>query len=131
MDNEALVRSLYDAFGRGDAETVLGSLAQDVEWREAESQPYADGNPYIGPEQVSEGVFGQLMSDFEGFTVTPNTFVAAGDRVVVLGRYTGTHQGSGDPLDAQFAHAWTVKDGKVVRFQQYTDTAQMSRLLSQ
>jgi len=129
MDNTSLIRSLYEAFGRGDAGTVLGALSPDVDWREAESQPYADGNPYVGPQRVGEGVFGRIMGDFDGFTVTPETYVAEGARVVALGRYTGTRQGSGEPLDAQFAHVWTIGDGKVVRFQQYTDTAQMSRLL--
>ena len=101
-----------------------------MEWREADSQPYAEGNPYVGPERVGEGVFGRIMGDFEGFTVTPDTFVAEGDRVVALGRYTGTRQGTGEALDAQFAHVWTVDGGRVVRFQQYTDTAQMSKLLA-
>ena len=130
MDNKEFVRSLYEAFGRGDAETVLGGLAEDVDWREAESQPYADGNPYVGPARVGEEVFGRIMADFDDFTVMPETFVAEGDMVVVLGRYTGKRKGTGEPLNAQFAHAWTVEDGEVTRFQQYTDTAQMTRILS-
>lgn len=129
MDNKSFVRSLYDAFGRGDAATVLGGLAADVQWREAETQPYAEGNPYDSPQRVGEEVFGRIMADFDGFTVTPKHYVAEDDTVVVTGRYTGTHKASGDSLDAQFAHVWTVSDGKVQRFQQYTDTAQMSKLL--
>jgi ketosteroid isomerase-like protein len=35
VDNKASVRALYEAFGRGDADTVLGSLAAGVDWREA------------------------------------------------------------------------------------------------
>jgi ketosteroid isomerase-like protein len=30
------------------------------------------------------------------------------------------------PVDAQFAHVWQLRDGKVVRFRQYTDTGQWS-----
>lgn len=130
MDNKAFVKSLYQAFGRGDAETVLGGLAEDVDWREAETQPYADGNPYVGPGRVGEEVFGRIMSDFDDFAVTPETYVAEDDKVVAAGRYTGTRKGSGEPLNAQFVHVWTVRDGEVKRFQQYTDTAQMSRILS-
>lgn len=128
-DHTAFIRSLYEAFGRGDAETVLGALHPEVEWHEAEGQPYADGNPYVGPERVGEGVFGRIMGDYDGFSVNPETYVADGDDVVAMGRYTGTRKGSGEPLDAQFAHHWTVRDGKVVRFQQYTDTGQMRDLL--
>lgn len=130
MDNKTFIRSLYEAFGRGDAEAVLGAMADDIEWREAESQPYASGNPYDSPERVGNEVLGRTMSDFDEFTVTPGSFMAENDSVVVTGRYTARHKESGKSLDAQFAHVWTVRDGKVARFQQYTDTAQMSRLLA-
>jgi uncharacterized protein len=126
--NREMVQSLYDAFAKGDAGTVLGAMHDQVDWREAENSPYADHNPYIGPNRVGEGVFGRLMADFEGYTVTPQKLVAEGDTVVALGRYTGTHRRSNKPLDAQFAHVWTIRDGKVVDFQQYTDTAQYQQL---
>lgn len=126
--NRELVQSLYEAFGRGDADAVLGSMHEQVDWNEAEGSPYADQNPYTGPERVGEGVFGRLMEDFDGFTVTPHKLVADGDTVVALGRYAGTHRASGQPLDAQFAHEWTVRDGRITSFQQYTDTAQYQQL---
>ncbi|NIP57141.1 MAG: hypothetical protein GWM92_03310, partial [Gemmatimonadetes bacterium] len=122
------VQSLYDAFAHGDADTVLGALHPGVDWREAEGSPYADQNPYIGPLRVAEGVFERLLSDFEGFTVTPEQLVADGHTVVSLGRYAGTHAATGEALDAQFVHAWTIEDGRVTRFQQYTDTAQFQRV---
>ena len=129
MNVQSFVRSLYEAFAQGDAATVLGAMAPDVEWLEAETQPSADGNPYVGPARVGEGVFGRIMGDYDGFVVSPQRYVAEGDTVAVTGRYTGTHKASGEKLDAQFAHFWTVRDGKVANFQQYTDTAQMSRIL--
>jgi ketosteroid isomerase-like protein len=122
------IQSLYEAFGRGDADTVLGALDAHVQWNEAEGSPLAADNPYVGPQQVGEGVIGRLVGDYEGFTVTPRTYVAEGNDVVVLGRYTGTRKDSGQTLDAQFVHHWTVEDGRVMRFQQYTDTAQWSAL---
>ena len=126
--NRNLVQSLYDAFARGDAGTVLGAMHPEVEWREAEGSPYADQNPYRSPQRVGEGVFGRLLADFDGFSVAPATFVAEDDMVIVLGRYTGTRKGNGHPLNAQFAHVWTIRDGLIVDFQQYTDTAQYQRL---
>jgi uncharacterized protein len=128
--NREVIQSLYDAFAKGDAATVLGAMHPKVDWKEAENSPYADQNPYIGPGRVGEGVFGRLMADFEGFTVTPQKLVAEGDTVIALGRYTGTHRGSSKRLDAQFAHAWTIRDGKVTDFQQYTDTAQYQQLMT-
>ena len=124
MSSRDLIQDLYDAFARGDAGHVLGLLHDDVEWNEAPGNPLAEGNPYSSPQAVGEGVFGRILSQYDGFQATPHTLVADGDRVVALGGYTGTHSASGKSLDAPFAHAWTVRDGKVAAFQQYTDTAQ-------
>lgn len=127
--NRAFIQSLYDAFERGDAATVLGGLHPNVTWNEAESHPYAAGNPFVGPDRVGAGVFGSLHRDFSTFSANPERLIQEDDVVVVLGRYTGTHT-SGRSLDAQFVHAWTVKDGQVTAFQQYTDTEQWTRVLA-
>jgi len=125
--NREFIQSLYDAFARGDAGTVLGALAPDVKWYEAEGNPYADGNPYDSPQRIGEKVFGRILADYENFVVHPQQLVAEGETVVALGRYTGTHRASGQPYDAQFVHVWTIRGDKVTKFQQYTDTAQMQQ----
>ncbi|MEJ2541460.1 MAG: nuclear transport factor 2 family protein [Gemmatimonadota bacterium] len=122
------VQALYDAFGRGDAETALGLLHGSVNWNEAENGPLAGGNPYIGPQAVGGGIFAPLARDLADFQVTPQEFVTEDGNVVAFGRYTGTHRETGHALDAQFVHRWTVKDGKITAFQQYTDTAQWTRV---
>jgi ketosteroid isomerase-like protein len=58
--------------------------------------------------------------------VTLGDVLDAGDRVVALGRYSGKFKKTGRAIDAQFAHVWTVRNGKVTAFQQYTDTAQVA-----
>jgi ketosteroid isomerase-like protein len=126
QENVEIVRGLYEAFGRGDVPTVLGQMDQGIEWNEAENFIYADRNPYVGPQAILEGVFMRLGSDWEGFAVTPEEWLDAGDRVVVLGTYSGTHKATGKRVRAQFAHIWSVRDGRVVRFQQYTDTKQFA-----
>ncbi|WP_292064034.1 nuclear transport factor 2 family protein [Brevundimonas sp. UBA7664] len=122
--NTGVVESLYQAFAAGDGATISGLLAADLVWIEAEGGPYADRNPYNGPGAVFEGVFGRIGAEFEGFVVTPATLLPSGDRVVSLGRYTGTNRATGEALDAQFVHVFTVTDGKITHMQQYTDTAQ-------
>jgi hypothetical protein len=125
-DHVALVTQLYDAFARGDVPAVLGTFDPQIDWREAEGSAYADGNPYIGPDAVLRGVFGRLMTEWDGFTVTPREFLATPDGVVTLGRYTARNKSTGQSLDAQFAHVWRVDDGKIRSFQQFTDTAQFA-----
>lgn len=119
-----LIRSLYAAFGKGDVPTVLGAFDPRIRWMEAESFLYADRNPYVGPQAIAEGVFMRCVADVEGFSVTPERFTDGGETVVAEGRYRGTWKATGKPINAQFAHVWRLKGGKVVGFQQYTDTKQ-------
>lgn len=119
-----VVESLYRAFAAGDGPGIAAVLAPDLVWMEAEGGPYADLNPYRGPGAVFEGVFGRIGQEWTGFAATPATVMASGARVIALGRYTGVNVATGEALDAQFAHVFTLSDGKVVGFQQYTDTAQ-------
>ena len=122
--NGDLIKNLYAAFGVGDVPAVLGGFDPQIRWMEAEGFLYAAGNPYVGPQAVTEGVFMRIVSDVDGFAVVPQNFVDGGDTVVVEGRYRGTMKATGTPVDAQFAHVWQFRGGKIVRFQQYTDTRQ-------
>ncbi len=122
--NTDIVKGLYAAFGKGDVPAVLGAFDPGIQWNEAEGFLYAGGNPYVGPQAVAEGVFQRLGADVDGFTLSPEHFIDGGDTIVVEGRYRGTMKSTGRRVDAQFAHIWHLRDGKVVRFQQYTDTKQ-------
>lgn len=125
--NADAVKAIYDAFGKGDVATVLGGFDSQIHWQEAESFLYADRNPYVGPQAVAEGVFQRIASDLGSFAVVPDHFIEGGDTVVAEGRYRGTVKATGRLVDAQFAHVWELRDGKVVRFQQYTDTLQWAK----
>lgn len=122
--NVDLLRSLYEAFARGDGATVLGGMDPGITWNEAENFPYADGNPYVGPMAVAEGIFARIAAEWDAFRVAPEEFLDAGDTVVALGRYSGTYRATGKTINAQFAHVWRVREGRVTAFQQYADTAQ-------
>ena len=130
QENVAVIRGLYEAFGRGDVPAALGRMDQQIEWREAENFIYADGNPYVGPQAVLEGVFMRLGAEWEGFAVTPEEWLDAGNHVVVLGTYSGKHKETGREVRAQFAHVWGVRGGRVVKFQQYTDTKQFAEAVT-
>ncbi len=118
QQNVDVVRSIYEAFGQGDTDSLATALAE-TEWHEAEGMPY--GGTFVGAEAIFENVFGPIAQDVDGFTARPDEVLDGGDeKVVSLGRYAG--QASNGPVDVPFAHVWTVQDGKIVRFVQYTDT---------
>ena len=129
-DNATIIRAAYEAFARGDVPAVLAVFDEQIEWHEAEGNPWHPGRPFIGPQQVVDGVFARIAQSYEGFTIQVDRLLADGDTVVVQGRYRATRSRStGRPLDAQVAHVWDLRDGKVVRFQQYVDTRQLARVL--
>ena len=129
-ENKKTVEGMYEAFGRGDMPFVIGALDPDVEWWEAENFIYADRNPYVGPNGVLEGVFARIGAEWEWFTVTPKEVLDAGETVVGHGYYAGKHRQTGREVKAQFAHVFDFRNGKVVKFQQYTDTAQFQRAVA-
>jgi ketosteroid isomerase-like protein len=126
-DNATTIRGIYEAFARGDVPAVLGALHEQVEWNEAEHVTYWPGGAFIGPQAVVTGVFARIIQDIPNFSIDVRRIVAAGDAVLVEARYRGTVTATGKALDAQVAHVWDLRDGKVVRFQQYTDTWQFAQ----
>jgi uncharacterized protein len=128
QENIAVVRSLYEAFARGDVPTVLAGFDENIEWNEAEGTPY--GGQYHGPQAVAENVFGPITSDFDNFSVAPEEILADGDRVVALLTYRGTAKESGKELEMPAAHAWKLRDGKIVRFRQLVDSATLNAALA-
>ena len=121
------VHGVYDAFAKGDIPTALGFLAPDIEWTEAEGFPY--GGTYKGPNAVLEGVFMRLGTEWDGYSAVPDEFIDAGDTVVVLGKYSGKYKATGKSFQANFAHVWNVREGKVFKFRQYTDTLKVQEAL--
>lgn len=127
QSNLDVVQGIYAAFARGDIPAVLGAMSPDIVWNEAEHNlPLADGNPYIGPQAVLEGVFMRLGEDFDGFGVVPERYIADGDHVVMCGRYSATARATGLPVNPQVVHVWTFEDGKIATFQQHADTLGMA-----
>jgi hypothetical protein len=127
-ENVALIKAIYDAFSTGDVPGVLGRMSPSIVWNEAENFPYADKNPYNGPDAIANGVFGRIMMEWDGFQVVPEEILDAGDTVVALGRYLGTFKATGKQQHTQMVHVWRVVDGKAARFQQYADTLQVARV---
>ncbi|MEA2206838.1 MAG: uncharacterized protein QOE77_3614 [Blastocatellia bacterium] len=124
------VRGVYEAFGAGDVPTIIAALDPKIEWWEAENHPYADRNPYVGPEAIVAGVFMRIGSEWDGFTVAPDGVLDAGETIISHGHYSGTFKNTGKHVRAQFAHFFSFRDGKILKFQQYTDTAQFANAVS-
>ncbi len=119
--NIETVRRLYADFGRGDIPALLTALDPAVEWINAGPDTIAYAGTRHGLAQVRE-FFETLDASVEVRTFEPREFLAQGDRVVVLGGWTGRVKATGRGYASEWAMAWTVKNGQVVAFRSYEDT---------
>jgi uncharacterized protein len=122
QENTELVQRTYGSFGDGDIPALLDSLSEDVQWVTAEVEGVPTGGTWRGREQV--GQFFETLSDvLEVRQLELREYVAQDDRVVALGHYAWHVKATGKVWESDFAHVLSVRDGKVTRFQEYTDTA--------
>jgi uncharacterized protein len=130
--NVAVVDGLYKSFAKGDISNALATMDPNIIWNEAEGFPYADRNPYIGPQAVLEGVFARIGEEWEYWNLTDiKMHEMSNNQVLSTLRYKAKYKKNGEEIDAHVAHWFTLKDGKIIRFQQFTDTGQVIRAMKQ
>lgn len=118
--NVELARKGYEALNAGGTEGIaeLTELIDpDVEWEIASVAPNAGS--YRGIEAVM-AVIEDWLGAFDELRIEPEEFIEAGpDKVVVLVRDRGRIKGSDVRVDHRFAHVWTLRNGKLARFQSF------------
>jgi len=115
--NIDLIKKGYAAFTAGDIETVMSLYDDNIEW----VQP---GNSAISGSHHGKGELGQLLATLgqQMSALQPRRFVADGDTVVVFSNATiGGH--ASDDIEV-----FTLRDGKAVHVQTYSDTALMEQV---
>jgi ketosteroid isomerase-like protein len=125
--NADIIKNVYELFARGEIPALLETFDKDIIWTEMEGFPY--GGTYVGAGAILNGVFMRLGSEWNNFQANPEEFLASEDRVVVLGHYRGTYKATGRGINVPFAHVWTLREDKIVKFVQYTDTLLVSKVL--
>ncbi|HYE76352.1 MAG TPA: nuclear transport factor 2 family protein [bacterium] len=124
-DNTLLVQTLYDAFSRGDMTAMLDLMDEGIDW----TLLGPAGIPYAGNYKGKEGVtqfFQDLSAGAEIHEFLPEEFITERNMVVVLGRENGIAKATGKKFETRWCHVFTLRDGKVERFREYTDTAAVS-----
>lgn len=118
--NLDIIRATYEGTSEENGKHLLAVLAPNAAWTEAAGFPYA--GTYVGAEQIVAGVFQRLSTEWEGYTAKVHTYLADGDRVAAFGVYAGTYRKTGKAMTATFAHLYHLRDGKIVRMEQYVDS---------
>ena len=123
QENVDLIRRLYEVFGKGDINTIIDHLASQFVWRfdAPSSVPFA--GDFKTPDEVRRGFFGSLAETQKDQAVKPEEFIARDDNVVVIGRYSAVVTATNKRIDVPLVHVFTIQNGKVTRYLNFTDSA--------
>ncbi len=120
--NSALIQKLYDSFAKGDIQTILESVTEDVEW----GMEGPETIPYAGLKRGVAGVtqfFDSLTTTQTDMKLSVGQIIAQGDTVAMEGRYSFVAKATGRKVDSPIGHFFTIQNGKVARFINFGDTA--------
>ncbi len=129
-ENLNIMRQGYDAFNRGDIDTVMDLMDPNIEWQEPDVEGLPLRGTHHGLEDVANNVFGATGKNWDDFQAVPEEFLDVGDRVIMLRHFQGRRKATGRTLDTPFAHVWTLRDGKLVHHRNYVDTAKVLQPLA-
>lgn len=123
--NLSLVRDVWEAFvegleaGNPHLPLDRGLVAPDAEWRPVRGWPGASS--YVGRAGWKEFVDAWLEA-FESYTVELEQLIPAGESTVLaIMHQSATGAGSGTPVGWRFAATFEIRDGRVVRIQNYAE----------
>ena len=122
--NTKVVQDAYAAFARGDIPTLLGYMTDDIHWQPVIGT--AKHVPFSGERKGKASVaeFFKRVAESEDFQqFEPREFVAQGDKVVAIGHYRAVTKATGKSFESDFVMVFTLRDGKVATFREFTDSA--------
>ncbi|MHA4808931.1 nuclear transport factor 2 family protein [Flavitalea flava] len=129
MTNLEIIKSTYEGkTSEENGKNLAKYISENISWTEAKGFPYA--GTYIGLENISKNVFSRLGSEWIDYKFTPEDYVAADDKVVAYGTYTGTYKLTGKAFTARVAHVWKLKDRKIISFEQFVDSKMVNEAMN-
>ncbi|MGH9631073.1 MAG: nuclear transport factor 2 family protein [Bryobacteraceae bacterium] len=126
QSNIQLVQRAYQNFKTGDIQSFLNLLAEDVVWQ----LPEMANVPFAGTRQGRGQVrqfFSKMAEVQDVVEFEPEEFIAQGDKVVVLGRFTMRVKATGRDAHSAWAHVWTLQGKMANSVREYVDTLAVSQ----
>jgi ketosteroid isomerase-like protein len=120
--NQRIIESLYAAFQRGDAEAIAALMHEDVEW----IAPGPSIIPFAGKHRGRDSVqrfFELAVQSIDVIQQTVHRYIAQRDQVAVLVLEHMRAKRTGKEYRTEAVHLYTLRDGRVVRFEEFADTA--------
>jgi ketosteroid isomerase-like protein len=122
-----IVQDMFQAFAQGDIARLLNHCAVSCEWIVPGSSLVPTAGRYVGKQEIGH-FFARVSETMQFDLFEVREFIAENDRVVVLGRTTARYPGSDEKISSDWTMVFTFGGNKVIRFQQFYDTAPVERV---
>ncbi len=129
-DNIKLLRTAYEAFGRGDIPTVLELIDDNCDWGVETTATFA---PYYGIRHGKSGVlafFEHLGATFEVERFEATAMAGDGEDVLAVVAYAIKSRATGKSAAMNIQHHFKIVDGKLTYFRGSEDTELVKGLLT-
>jgi ketosteroid isomerase-like protein len=127
--NVDLIREFYLQFKNQNKQSYMNLIDDNVEWIAMEYMP--NGGKHVGKSDVFERYFPAMLSNFKEFHAIADEYLdIENDNVLVLGRYVIKSKKNILKFEVPFAHIYNIRNKKIHKFRQYTDTAKFHKILN-
>ena len=120
QENLEVVRKSCEAWLRGDFDAMSEINHPEVEWDTTNFEGWMERKVYRGREEVMR-FLEEWLASWDSYEAGVDKLVDAGEWVVVFWWQRMTGRGSGVPVALDSAQVWTVREGRVLRIDNYTD----------
>ena len=116
QENVEIVRRSWEleVSERHDRAKALETFDPDVVWNPVEEGPSYGLDAYMD-------YYRRWEAPWEDLETTAEEFIDARDRVVVTLYFRGRGRGSGVEVETRFYEVYTLRDGKIVRVDEFTE----------
>ena len=121
-ENITLAQHIYAAFERRDIASLLTVLANDIDWLFFGPADIPFAGHYQGHDHVAH-FFATALETAEFIEFEPREFLAGANSVLVQGYEKVRAKATGKVWETEWAHVFTISNGKIVKMREYYDTA--------
>ncbi len=127
--NKEILKVAYQAYARGDLDAVLDHMDEDIGWYSMGPQETLRWASCCTGKCGVREFFAKLQEQVEILSFTARSFIAEDDHVIVLADVTARARGGGRPFSFDKVDVVRMRDGKIIEFREYYDTAAAAAMM--
>ncbi len=127
--NKEVIRRMWEAFTAGDKQKFFAAMDDDIAFTVMGTTSLSVVTH--GKKEMAAKVLAPLAEALDGeMTVAVDNIIAEGDWVVMQSRGFGRGK-NGQQYNNHYAQVFRLRDGLVVEWTEYLDTAMLGRILGE